>query len=291
MAESLAHTFGQIIGNVLEDAIEPALQKFADEHGLYLDKKGQRKAREGKKVTWTDLYGNAHDLDFVLERGGTDDVVGAPVAFIETAWRRYTKHSRNKAQEIQGAIQVLALTHKYSCPFTGAILAGIFTGGALNQLKSLGFHVLFFPYESIVEAFQEAGVDASFDEDTPEKEFRKKLSRWKAASKRVKRAVAAQLVAKHQKDIDDFFSALDHTVTRHIERIVVIPLHGQETECSSASEAIAFLTSYESAYVQGKVYKYEIHVRYNNGDKIMAEFTEKTAALEFLGKCDRSPHN
>ena len=34
MAESLAHTFGQIIGNVLEDAIEPALQKFADEHGL-----------------------------------------------------------------------------------------------------------------------------------------------------------------------------------------------------------------------------------------------------------------
>lgn len=55
MAESLAHTFGQIIGNVLEDAIEPALQKFADEHGLYLDKKGPRKAGEGKKVTWTDL--------------------------------------------------------------------------------------------------------------------------------------------------------------------------------------------------------------------------------------------
>ncbi len=55
MAESLAHTFGQIIGNVLEGAIEPALQKFADEHGLYLDKKGPRKAREGKKVTWTDL--------------------------------------------------------------------------------------------------------------------------------------------------------------------------------------------------------------------------------------------
>src|SRR4030042_370278 len=122
MAESLAHTFGQIIGNVLEEAIEPALQEFADRHGLYLDKRGSRKAREGRRVTWTDLYGNAHDLDFVLERGGTDDVVGIPVAFIETAWRRYTKHSRNKAQEIQGAIQVLALTHKYCCPFVGVIL-------------------------------------------------------------------------------------------------------------------------------------------------------------------------
>jgi hypothetical protein len=282
MAESLAHTFGQIIGNVLEDAIEPALQKFADERGLYLDRKGPREAREGRKVTWTDLYGNAHDLDFVLERGGTDKVLGTPVAFIETAWRRYTKHSRNKAQEIQGAVQVLALTYKHCCPFTGAILAGVFTEGALNQLRSLGFHILFFSYESIVEAFQKAGIDARFDEDTPEKEFRRKLSRWKAANKGARRSVATQLVEGHQKDIDAFLSALDTTVTRRIERIVVIPLHGREMECSSVGEAVAFLSSYESSHVHGPVYKYEIQIRYSSGDKITAEFAEKTAALEFL---------
>jgi len=282
MAESLAHTFGQIIGNVLEDAIEPALQKFANDHGLYLDKKGPRKAREGKKVTWTDLYGNSHDLDFVLERGGTDKIIGTPVAFIETAWRRYTKHSRNKAQEIQGAIQVLALTHKYSCPFIGAILAGVFTNGALNQLKSLGFHIMFFPYASIIRAFQKMGIEASFDEDTPEKEFCKKLSRWNAASKKAKRGVAEQLVNLHHKDIVDFFGALDKTVIRRIEKIIVIPLHGQKTECSSVSEAIAFLSSYQSISFQGTVYKYEINIRYNNGDKIVAEFTEKTTALNFL---------
>lgn len=282
MAESLAHTFGQIIGNVLEEAIEPALQKFADEHGLYLDKKGPRKAREGKKVTWTDLYANAHDLDFVLERGGTDEVMGTPVAFIETAWRRYTKHSRNKAQEIQGAIQVLALTYRHYCPFTGAILAGVFTDGALNQLRSLGFHILFFPYESIVEAFQIAGIDASFDEDTPEKESRKKLSRWKAANKKTKRCVAAQLIEKHRKDIEGFLSALNTTVRRCVDRIIVIPLHGRETECSSVAEAIAFLSSYESSHIHEAVYKYEIQIRYSSGDRITAEFAEKTAALEFL---------
>lgn len=284
MAESLAHTFGQILGNVLEEAIEPRLRKFALEHGLYLDKKGPRKARDGKKVTWTDLYGNAHDLDFVLERGGTDGTRGAPVAFIETAWRRYTKHSRNKAQEIQGAIQVLALTHKYSCPFTGAILAGVFTEGALTQLKSLGFQVLFFPYRSIVEAFQTVGVDADFDEDTPEREFRKKISRWKNLGKKAKRGVAQHLVTKHERGIADFLGALENTVTRRIDKVIVIPLHGRETECSSVTEAIAFLTSYESASVQGPVYKYEIHIRYNNGDKIMAEFTEKAAAVDFLRK-------
>jgi hypothetical protein len=282
MAESLAHTFGQVIGNVLEHAIEPTLREFADKHALYLDTTGPRKAREGKKVTWTDLYGNAHDLDFVLERGGTDSVVGTPVAFIETAWRRYTKHSRNKAQEIQGAIQVLALTYRDSCPFTGAILAGVFTDGALNQLKSLGFRILFFPYESIIEAFQEAGIDARFDEHTPEKEFRKKLSRWKATSKGTRHRVVERLVQKHGEDIHGFLSALHSTVTRCIERIVIIPLHGREAEYSSVGEAIAFLSSYEASRIEGPVYRYEIQVRYTNGDKITAEFRGKTPALEFL---------
>ena len=284
MAQSLAHTFGQIIGNVLEGAIEPALWRFADEHGLYLDKKGPRNAREGKKVTWTDLYGNAHDLDYVLERGGTDKVIGAPIAFIETAWRRYTKHSRNKAQEIQGAIQVLALTHKYSCPFTGAILAGVFTGGALNQLKSLGFQILFFPYDSIVESFQAIGVDASFDEETPEKEFRKKISRWNGLSKKAKRSATEHLIEKHQKDIADFFSALSESVTRRIEKIIVIPLHGKEIECASVTDAIAFLSAYGADHLQGKVYRYEIQIRYNTGDKITAEFAEKVQALDFLNR-------
>lgn len=85
-----------------------------------------------------------------------------------------------------------------------------------------------------------------------------------------------------RKDIADFFGALDKTVKRRIEKIIVIPLHGREAECASVAEAITFLSSYDSSSVQGKVYKYEIHIRYNNGDKITAEFVEKTAALDFL---------
>jgi hypothetical protein len=104
MAISPGHKFGQLIGEVLEMAIEPILSEFAKQQGLFLDKKGPRPVRDGQKVCWTDLNGNKHDLDFVLERGGTPDRFGVPVAFIEAAWRRYTKHSRNKAQEIQGAI-------------------------------------------------------------------------------------------------------------------------------------------------------------------------------------------
>lgn len=55
MAESLSHKFGQIIGDLLELAITPNLEKFAKKHKLFLDKKGERITRKGKKLTWTDL--------------------------------------------------------------------------------------------------------------------------------------------------------------------------------------------------------------------------------------------
>lgn len=102
MAESPAHKFGQMIGELLETVVLPQLEIFCKNRKLYLDyRKKTRAIRTGKKVTWEDQYGNTHDLDFVIEQDGTDERIGRPLAFIETAWRRYTKHSRNKAQEIR----------------------------------------------------------------------------------------------------------------------------------------------------------------------------------------------
>jgi hypothetical protein len=68
------------------------LGEVAKEHALYLDFRRPCAARGGQgRVTWQDGYGNKHDLDYVLERGGTENTLGIPVAFIESAWRRYTK--------------------------------------------------------------------------------------------------------------------------------------------------------------------------------------------------------
>jgi hypothetical protein len=171
MAESLSHKFGQIIGDLLELAIEPHLRKFAKSNNLYLDKKGIRTARKGKKLSWVDGKENSHDLDFVLEREGSEKLIGVPVAFIETAWRRYTKHSRNKSQEIQGAILPLAEKHRNSSPFIGVVIAGEFTAGSLTQLKSSGFCVLYFSYDTVMRAFRKFKIDADFDEATSEKDF------------------------------------------------------------------------------------------------------------------------
>jgi hypothetical protein len=111
LAQSPTHKFGQIIGELVEKSVHEPLAEIAHKHALYLDYQHPRPARQGKtKVSWQDDKGNVHDLDYVLEAGGSEDKLGNPKAFIEIAYRRYTKHSRNKAQEMQGAIVPLAET-------------------------------------------------------------------------------------------------------------------------------------------------------------------------------------
>ncbi len=280
MAESLSHKFGQIIGDLLELALEPNLQKFARKHKLYLDKKGERKARSGKKVSWTDSKGNKHDLDFVLERGGTENKIGVPIAFIESAWRRYTKHSRNKAQEIQSAVLPLVTKYKSSSPFVGVVLSGVFTEGALNQLKSLGFGVLYFPYETVVKAFAKFGINAAFDEKTAEADFRKKIDNWNILPNKVD--VAKELLKLNKKSVDEFLSLLSDSVSRFIERIIILPLHGQETVSNSVNEAIDFLKKYSEDKPKLPLSKYEIIIKYNTGDRIEASFKDKKDTIKFL---------
>ncbi|PRX38500.1 hypothetical protein CLV97_1562 [Planifilum fimeticola] len=283
MAQSPTHKFGQIIGELLEAAIEPLLADFAKRHGLYLDKKGPRPARgTQKKVSWTDLYGNTHDLDFVLERGGTKDKFGTPVAFIESAWRRYTKHSRNKAQEIQGAILPLVQTHHLAAPFTGVILAGDFTDGSLTQLQSLGFKILYFPYDMVVEAFKAVGIDASFDENTSDEEVLKKVRAWEALPKSAHKEVCKVLFEKNKDEVQQFMYNLERFATRYIELVHILPLHGEAVECESVEQAVQFIQKYDKSGSSAPIVKYEIRIRYNNGDKIEAQFESKESAIQFL---------
>lgn len=282
MALSPAHKFGQMIGEVVEGAVVPLLKQFAIEHGLYLDKKGDRPCRAGKKCSWIDLNNNSHDLDFVLERGGTRNRRGMPAAFIETAWRRYTKHSRNKVQEIQGAILPLVETYRNAAPFYGVILAGVFTDKSLTQLRSLGFTILFFPYDTIVDVFGRFGINAAFDERTTEDAFRKKIQTLNDLRTPNLKRLQGRLLKANAESVTSFIKSLATAVSRQIERIIVLPLHGAGHETLNIEDAIHFVENYnESSGVVG-FQRYEIQVRYNNGDRVDAAFGNKSGAIEFL---------
>jgi len=220
MARAPGHRLGQIIGNELEAAVEPLLRAFAEEHKLYLDKKGPRLTRPRRvKVVWTDALGNAHELDYVLERGGTNSKVGAPAAFIETAWRRYTKHSRNKAQEIQGAVSALLERYRHVKPFAGVVLAGVFTDGSLDQLRSNGFSVVHIPYGTVVDIFNKFGIDISAEESTSDEQVQEQVRRYDSLDQTERRVLRAALRHAVSDQLHDFTTKLTMTVLRHVESV------------------------------------------------------------------------
>jgi len=283
MAESPSHRFGQIIGNLLEAVIEPFLTDFATRQRLYLDyQNNPRKARKGKKVTWEDPYGNVHDLDYVLERNGTDESTGTPVAFIEVAWRRYTKHSRNKAQEIQGAILPLAEKYQWSSPFLGAVLAGVFTEGSLAQLRSLGFNILYFPYDTLVAAFAQEGIHIAFDETTPDADFHRCVKTIESAAESKMEKIKDQLIRANQRQLDEFMSSLAQRLERMIEKVVVIPLYGRSSEFGTIADAIKFLDQHRIYEGSGEFRRYEVLVTFTNGDRVEGSFKDKVKVREFL---------
>jgi hypothetical protein len=282
MANSNAHKLGQIIGETFELAIYPVLKKFADDHELYLDIKGRRPARPTKKLTWKDINDNDHDLDFVLERNGSETCLGTPVAFIESAWRRYTKHSKNKAQEIQGALDPLAERFKLIKPLKGAILAGEFTNSSLDQLHSLGFGVVHVPYASIVSAFLTQGIDVSFDEGTPEDQLGRKVASCRALEHSQLQSVADAMLVSCRQQIDGLIHKLEEVAGRTVDEIRVLPLFGNLHMFHSVIRAVDAINLHDEIKISGSFSKYEISVRFSNGDKIDGSFKKKSDAIAFL---------
>jgi len=283
VAQSPSHRFGQIIGETLENSIGPVLENVAKELGLYLDRKGERNARGTKrKVAWVDGKGNTHDLDYVFETGGSTEDIGVPRAFIEIAWRRYTKHSRNKAQEIQGAILPLAERYGKHHPFLGVVLGGVFTEGSLIQLRSHGFAVLYFPYDSVISAFAEAGIDASFGEDTPDSQLLRKVRAYEKLSKRQHERIAIHLRENHKIEVVDFISLLRKALTRKILSIYVLPLHGLAHTLGDIATAIAYIQAFDEFKPRNPFTRYEVGVRYTNGDEVRGQFADKATAVAFL---------
>jgi len=283
LAKSPAHRFGQIIGELVERGLRREFQAVADRHGLYLDYVHPRTVRANNpKVRWRDHQGNAHDLDYVFEAGGSDTVLGQPRAFIETAWRRYTKHSRNKAQEIQGAILPLAETYAQYRPYLGVVLGGVFTEGSLTQLRSHGFNLLYYPYQSVLAAFKAVGIDASYDEGTADAVFQEKVDAYERLDEAERAKIGETLVGLHRSELGDFLAALEAVLLRTIARVAIVTLHGERHVAVSLVDALAYVNDYAEVLTAHPFVRYEIVVHYTNGNEVKGQFGDKGSALVFL---------
>lgn len=283
MAQSPSHRVGQIIGDALEESVAPLLQGIADEYGLFLDQKGDRPARGKRRLmTWVDSANNKHNLDFVLERGGTADTAGAPVAFIEVAWRRYTKHSVNKAGEISNALIPLRQTFANTRPFTGAVVAGEWTAGGLTHMLSQGIQVLFVPREAVVDAFAQFGIDLSFGEDTPEAHLAAQVDAWDALSGQQRAGLIQTLANMVPENYAKFRERIVNHLTRRVTRVLVLPLFGSTLTFDTTEDAANALLSIDDVVPDPALLRVEIQIRYSNDDRIEANFESAPDAIDFL---------
>jgi hypothetical protein len=283
MASSPSHRFGQIIGDMLEYSMIEYLKPIADEYSLYLDYRHARKARNGRReVRWGDINGNTHKLDIVMENNGTELILGEPRVFIEIAWRRYTKHSKNKAQEISGAISPLIAKYRSSTPFFGAIVAGEFTQNSLEQMISEGFEVLYISLEKIIEAFSVVGIDAYWEENTSDFVLQQKVDSFESLNPCDIEKIKNELLKLAEEQLETFRLKLCNSLERKIEAVRVISVFGDETVFADIKSACAFLSTFNETKSKPDFYKFEIYVRYSNGDRFEACYSDKSNAILFL---------
>lgn len=289
MALSPAHRFGQIIGELLENATVEKVQPIVAKHNMYLDYIHPRSARHGsKKIHVQDNLGNYHDLDLVIEEGGSEDILGTPRAFIEVAWRRYTKHSKNKAQEISSAVLACARKYADNSPFMGTVLAGDFTENSIKQLTSQGFIVVHFTRKAVIDAFATVGINADWQENTPEDVVQEEVNKYNDLQPAQTNKIKDRLFSEEKEAFDVFTKTLDDSLERKIEAVTVVALWGTSQTFKQLSEARNYIEKtipngdHDAAFI-----RFEICIEYSDESKMKMQFMNKSEALAKLALLER----
>lgn len=288
MASSPAHRFGQIIGELLEVATVEKVRPIVEKHQMYLDYIHPRPARNNtRKIHVQDTLGNYHDLDLVVEEGGSEDVLGTPRAFIEVAWRRYTKHSKNKAQEISSAVLACARKYADNSPFIGTVLAGEFTDNSLKQLRSQGFVVVHFTRQAVIDAFRKVGINASWQENTPENEIQQEVEKYDSLKPEDIEKIKQSLFDQQKDAFHTFTNVLDASLERKIEAITVVTLWGLSQTFKKLSDVRNFIEeSLPNGDPNAAFIRFEISIKYTNGSTTNMQFVDKHEALTKLALMD-----
>ena len=138
--------------------------------------------------------------------------------------------------------------------------------------------------KTIIKAFAGISVVAKFDEDTSDEELKNRVEKIQELSKARRNTVVNNLISLNQKQVDSFLYTLEKHVTRHVDWVRILPLYGNSVEYASVEEAISFVQDYHEAEQNVPLIKYEIEVRYSNGDRVSGQFHEKQAAMSYFNR-------
>ena len=170
-----------------------------------------------------------------------------------------------------------------TCCFLGAILAGEYTAGGKNQLASHGITVFHVPFRTLADCFFRQGVDLDYPEDASDEHKRSIIARWESLSEGQFAAVKQSLWAAIADDYSEFRTTLVKSLVRQVKSVVILPLYGSKLQFRSVPNAIAGLSRLDTKQpTHGSFVKFEVQLRFSDGDRIEGSFHAKHQALDFL---------
>lgn len=207
---------------------------------------------------------------------------GDPLAFVELCWRRYTKHSRNKAGEIEGSLLHLGESYKQSCSFLGAILVGDFTDGAIKQMQSRNIEVLHIPSSKLIDAFMIKKINLDYPYNALDDLKRDLIHSIDTLSIKDLQEIKQEFLSSISGDYQKFEKKLETALWRKVQSVIVVHLFGDQVIFNSVAKAIKGIESYSTSPRMGGFVRFELYIRFTNGDKIDGSFQERKDAIAFL---------
>jgi hypothetical protein len=164
-----------------------------------------------------------------------------------------------------------------------AVLSGVFTADSIRQLQSVGFSVAFVNYHNVISAFRKVGIEGGYEEGTPDDAVLATVQKWQALSPSDRQTVVGEVVRMLDPEMSRLKAEIATVVNRRIALIRVLPVHGSPIEFSTLAAAIGFIESYNDREPSPHGFvRYEVQIRYDNGNRIDGEFGSKEQATDFL---------
>ena len=78
-------------------------------------------------------------------------------------------------------------------------------------------------------------------------------------------------------------NALTHSLDITISQVIIIPVHGSSHVLLNVEDAVKFILRYDEATIE-PILRYEIIIRYNNGDEYAMKCSDKRKTIQFLNQ-------
>ena len=280
IASSAGHKLGQLIGDWFEKYfVLPLLAETANRLELFLDSRFKTRSSRGERIVWQDADENTVDYDFVLELGGTDQVTGLPVAFVECFWRRGARHSKDKARDDSGKLSPMRTTYP-TARFLGIVAAGDFTSPARDLVRSRDIDLFYVPKNQVVQAFMANKLVMDYPDKATEAEKLQLATAFATNFTEEKHTAVANTLAElvGKAGIVSYVDRMRARLSALPQEIQLVLRHeSAPLTFYSVTEATQFLANPHFT-MQNPTESYLYHVIYSDG----TEFEQSAASLQKL---------